>query len=120
MLAHSKASESAFWYWNRPVSVTMAQNRQLAMSGVMRAPKKSPNSATMTPEAAASGRTRKTSPKGALEGWWSITATWRERSSTVRALLSRGVTERSTTMKRSGSPSYSLARTYESAPGRKR
>ena len=69
MLAHSNASESAFWYWKRPVSVTIAQNRQLAMSGVIVAPIASANSAMITPAAAASGRMSATSPKGIVDGW---------------------------------------------------
>ena len=57
MLATSKASPSAFWYWKRPVSVTTAHMRFCAIVGVRATPRWIANSVTITPAAAAPVRT---------------------------------------------------------------
>lgn len=74
------------------------------MAGVSSTPAKSANSVTRTPVAAASVRVRCGVPKGSSAGWWSMTATARDRSMTARAWLSREGVGRSRAMKRSGSP----------------
>ena len=103
MLATSKASPLAFWYWKRPVSVMTAHSRFWAIVWVRWPRTCWAYSATMTPAAAASGLTTPASQKRSPEGWWSMTATLRERSSTWRASFRRPGAERSTQKKRSGS-----------------
>ena len=62
-------------------------------------------SATITPAAAASVRTTPASQKRSVAGWWSMTATERERPRTASASLRRLGCERSTQKNRSGAPS---------------
>ena len=101
-LATANDSGLAFWYWNRPVSVAMAQKRFCAMSAEMGTPRYRANSQTMTPAAAASGRMRWASATGSSVGWWSMITDLRARFSTASASPSLEGMLRSTLMKRSG------------------
>src|SRR6266498_1265588 len=62
------------WYWKRPVSVTRAVYRSVAIWRSIGRSRRRSSSRQSTALAGAAGSIRFTSPKRVLEAWWSITS----------------------------------------------